>query len=279
MRAARRVAKAAAEKLLTRYAVERAEHILLDEIADDLGVEVVAGPLKGAVARLVRSKDRARIRVSESVKHRGRRRFCVAHELGHHLMDSDDGRWVRCLEEDLEEFGDRRLVEARANLFAAEFLLPDRLLRKQCDVARVNLSVPRTIASDFEVSLTAAAIRFTDLCPEACALVYSVDAAVSWVKRNEGFRGWLLGRGSRLVAGSVASDLAQRRVVEDRAVEVAARVWLPDETKRSREIVEHSVRLESQNAVLTLLWIPVDDEDEEEEESELVESWTPRFRR
>ena len=58
-----------------------------------------------------------------------RRRFTVAHEVGHHLLHSD-GAAVLCRPADVETAaGDERTREREANRFAAELLMPEPLVR------------------------------------------------------------------------------------------------------------------------------------------------------
>ncbi|HEY2868495.1 MAG TPA: ImmA/IrrE family metallo-endopeptidase, partial [Gaiellales bacterium] len=58
-----------------------------------------------------------------------RRRFTVAHEVGHHLLHSD-GAAVLCRPSDVETAqGDVRAREREANRFAAELLMPEPMVR------------------------------------------------------------------------------------------------------------------------------------------------------
>ena len=62
-----------------------------------------------------------------------RRRFTVAHEIGHHLLHSD-GAAVLCRPADVETaHGDERAREREANRFAAELLMPEPMVRAAAD--------------------------------------------------------------------------------------------------------------------------------------------------
>jgi Zn-dependent peptidase ImmA (M78 family) len=62
----------------------------------------------------------------------GRRRFTVAHEIGHWICQALAGRpaAVYCRAEDVSESADRA-IEREANVFAAELLMPEELVREE----------------------------------------------------------------------------------------------------------------------------------------------------
>jgi IrrE N-terminal-like domain len=91
---------------------------------------------------------------------RPRRRFTVAHEVGHHLLHSD-GAAVLCRPSDVEaaEGGDRRR-EREANRFAAELLMPEPLVRAHADRDGPD---PIALARRFAVSDVAMGFRLVNL--------------------------------------------------------------------------------------------------------------------
>lgn len=79
-----------------------------------------------------------------------RNRFSIAHELGHYVLHSKEGRLpIRAA-----RFGNS-LQEQEANLFAASFLMPRHLFRNEM---KINNN-PMHLAAKFLVSLTAAKVR------------------------------------------------------------------------------------------------------------------------
>ncbi len=79
-----------------------------------------------------------------------RDRFTIAHELGHYVLHSDEGK--KKLK--AKRFG-ATLVEREANWFAASFLMPEGAFLEQ--LAKNN--DPKYLAAHFLVSLTAVNIR------------------------------------------------------------------------------------------------------------------------
>jgi hypothetical protein len=114
------------------------------------------------LAEHVESRMRRRVAYNDSSRLE-RRRFTIAHELGHFLLPlhgaSKDANRAR---------------EAEANRFAASLLMPKALFER--DIRR--LGTPETehivkLAGDYEVSKEAAARRYTDLCDHCCAVTFS----------------------------------------------------------------------------------------------------------
>jgi Zn-dependent peptidase ImmA (M78 family) len=132
---------------------------LLALVEDSVGLPVTVWPLPDGVAGAYGLKsDRAFIFVN-SGQWPVRRRFTLAHELGHHMLHQ---RGIIDSERDI--FGEPTSPrEQQANAFAAEFLVPliavqNWMEREQPD-GSVNLDVVVQLAAFFGVSATVARIR------------------------------------------------------------------------------------------------------------------------
>ena len=249
-----RRARAAAKEILDRYAIEEPKHLVLEGLAADLGVIVVRGELAGAVARLARVGDRARIRVGSWVSNVGRQRFSIAHELGHFVLKHDGSALAGCQERSMLDYkGESK--ESEANIFAVELLLPEKLVRRRCEVSPVDLGPVQT-ADEFETSITATAIRFVEFSPEKCALVYSEKGRVSWTRKSDSFWFRLIGWGQLLEPASLATDFFRKGAVPEEPEEVRGDAWIESNSGRAPEVVEHSMAIPSLGAVVSLLWVP-----------------------
>jgi len=242
-----------ASKIIERFGITSPEDIRLKDIAVALGVDVVEGPLEKAAASLVTLGDRAMIRINDSETNSGRKRFSIAHELGHFVLGHGHTLQKICSSQDLNTwYGGSE--EAQANTFAAELLLPGKLVEPLCDVdaSDISFELIRKIALDFRVSWTATAIRFVGLCPEACAVVCSKENKISWSRKSEEWRPYIE-HGVTLDPYTVAYDLHQGKEMEDRPLEVETSAWVDWEFPDT--IMEHSVRFPRLGFVLSLLWM------------------------
>jgi Zn-dependent peptidase ImmA (M78 family) len=187
----------------------------------------------------------------------GRRRFSIAHELGHFHIPSHVDVSGYCQESDLlASEGGAAIQEWEANDFASELLMPQRLFT--ADAAQRNVSIRSVIeladSSMYDVSLMAAALRVVQTTPQAAAIVVSANGRVSWSRKSGNFRLWLPGSGDRLHHDTMAAA-AYRRVEaseESRPVPIAA--WV-DRSRRTRgELLESVYRIDSQDQIVSLLW-------------------------
>jgi Zn-dependent peptidase ImmA (M78 family) len=91
-----------------------------------------------------------------------RKRYTVAHELGHFFLHSDIEKFVDSRSNLYRHNGidgEDRLREVQANLFAVSLLMPSELLR----LARAECDDENILASQFEVSRVAMKIRLASL--------------------------------------------------------------------------------------------------------------------
>lgn len=245
-----RIAEDEANRLIEKYGISMAEHIRLKDIAYDLGVVVLEGALKGAAASLVRVGKNATIRISPSGSNE-RKRFSIAHELGHFVLNHGDSLQKICTEEDMHKWY-KAHEETEANFFAGELILPKKLIEKKCDVKKVNFGPVKKIAEEFKASLTATSIRFVRFCPEKCAVVFSQNGKIKWCYKSEDW--WpFIHIGQKLDPRTLAFDFFNGTELPDESVGVEADSWV--EESRLDEIIEHSIGSRELNFVLSLLWI------------------------
>jgi hypothetical protein len=241
-----------AAETIERFGITAPEHIRLEDIAYALGAKIVEGPLKGAAASLVRLGEKATIRIPATEKYLSRKRFSVAHELGHFVLGHGHSVYRVCTEDNMLDWNHKPGQETEANFFAGELLLPKKLLKERCDVREVNFTPVRSLAEEFTTSLTATAIRFVRFCPEMCALVFSKDSKIQWFYKSEDW--WpFIQKGQALDNGTFAYNFFHGREFPDEPLEVDGSAWV--ESRDVESIVEHSIGSRNLGYVLSLLWI------------------------
>jgi hypothetical protein len=105
------------------------------------------------------------VNAAEARRSPGRRRFTIAHELGHwylHAGSAEGEQYQRfCRGPDLRA---KRAQEGEANRFAAALLMPEQLLDEQAAQTNCNIAL---LAKRFDVSLPAMRLRLitVDLLP------------------------------------------------------------------------------------------------------------------
>lgn len=200
----------------------------------------------------------------------GRRRFSIAHELGHyhlptHRRDRPPGAW--CGESEMRaRETDAANLEWEANDFASELLMPARQFG--VDLARRDVSVAtaRELSSDgfYDVSVTAAALRMVQLSKDPCAVVVSDGGTVDWCVRSESLRIPGMRRGTPVNTRTVASGSLREGFGEAAPLEVDPNAWLEPRYPVRGRLLESTHVIRSTGRVMSVLWL-VDSEDIEED--------------
>ena len=105
----------------------------VEAIAEDLlGLRVAESDDLEVSGMLLPVKREIWLNGREAEESPGRRRFTLAHEVGHWVCQVLEGKTapVFCRPVDVTEAADRAL-EREANVFAAELLMPEELVRKE----------------------------------------------------------------------------------------------------------------------------------------------------
>ena len=141
----------------------------VEEIAQSRGCTIVPASLNDVSGILVRSAESVTIGVN-SRHSQTRKRFTIAHELGHLLLHR--GQEVRydhsfrySLRSGVSSTG-TDIEEIEANFFAASILMPDNLLKNDPRAEFIDMndeSAVRELAAEFKVSQQAMALRLARL--------------------------------------------------------------------------------------------------------------------
>jgi Zn-dependent peptidase ImmA (M78 family) len=142
---------AARELLVSTSALTNAPPVNLGMICDWLSVEVYTMPCDAFGAALSPAGGHI---LANSRLPPGRFRFSVAHELGHFLLGHEPARFVGARS---------RRDERQADLFAAELLLPEEVLRADCAGRALTPPVLAALARRYRVSVQALGIRLKGL--------------------------------------------------------------------------------------------------------------------
>ena len=163
----RRRAALAARKLVHRIGIPHVPPVSVEILAAKLGIEIVERPLGRTSALLLRKEGRSICIVHQQHSSR-RKRFSIAHEIGHFLLHPPREAYdLFVVARDERSSEGTYIEEIEANSFAAELLMPEEYLRNK---ARLHLYLAadyeeeiKELAGLFEVSYEAMTHRLTDL--------------------------------------------------------------------------------------------------------------------
>jgi Zn-dependent peptidase ImmA (M78 family) len=238
-------------RLTQDYCLDRPEPVPVEDIAMDSGVLCLEATLTGCLAHLVRKGNRGILRTHNGIRESGRRRFAVAHELGHWFLHESESQIFICTGENMRDYKGSPM-EVEANLFASELLLPTPVFRPLAESADPRLEIVKDLAGKFDTSLTATGMKFVDESQHECILVLSKGESVTWSKQKGKRSGLRIDKGMKLHESSLAFYAATEG---DRGPEaVPAEAWITQNAyKRQIEVTEQSWFLRDYSSVLTLL--------------------------
>lgn len=202
----------------------------------------------------VAGANRARILLNQNIREPARKRFTLAHEMGHYVMPSHGREGSICRAADVETWDDQiRATEREANTFAASILMPDVICKPYVREEPAFRHV-ESMKDACRTSLTATLVRYVQLSSFAVAMVYAQSGAVRWSVRSSEFPFFIPKR--QLSADSFAADAYAGAGVPDELESVPASAWLDDyRLLEGARIFEVSRHLTSYDATVTLLHV------------------------
>lgn len=243
-----------AERILLDLGIENPQDIDLDAIAWTLGAAVNYRPLDNCEAMIVGSNRRAIISVnSKSIP--VRRRFSIAHEIGH--WHHHRGRVLFCGARDIDNPAHDALnPENLADQFASDLILPNFMVKPHIvAMKRPTLSAIRDIADEFQASDTATLLKLVDSDQFPILAVCHNKERRRWFRRAPMIPGWWFPR-EELDHESFAFEMLFGGASENiYPQKVGADAWFEFRGVDRFEIQEQSFLLPNEE-VLTLLILP-----------------------
>ena len=185
-----------------------------------------------------------------------RKRFTIAHELGHFCLPIHKRSAIRCVAPELTRDGSVAPFEREANEFAAELLMPSRFVRPMVSSGAIDLELATLVANHFDVSTVSAALRVCEMTKERAAVLYFRDGRLRWAMRL-GMPYGLPPTGSDPKGDTVTYEAVCGRPGSSSGQEVDAGSWLPLARPDPSwgQLLESSVPLDASGEALTLLWL------------------------
>lgn len=236
--------------LVDELGIQKPSDIRIEDIAQYCGATVVYAPIDGCEARILGVGNRAIITVNSNAM-RERQRFSTAHELGHWMRDRGKIAFSCTDQMLLKEWGDDN-PERRANRYAADLLLPQKIFASHARTMPATFASARALAASFETSVTATAIRLVEIGPCPSMIICSETSGRRWFARSPIVPSELWPT-SRPGVGSIAAKLLANGSHAAGPVEVDANEWIDHPKSSDYTLIEDSVRVAT-GTVLTIIW-------------------------
>ncbi len=272
-----------AKEIIKSLRILNPSEIHIRDIAMERGAFVRERTLETSEGRLIRRGRLGIITVNKEIPERGRKRFAIAHELGHFELHHES-QLIICTEQDMFLWNESKSQEIEANDFAANILMPEDIFSDHIGSESPSIDVVAKLADEFRTTLTATALRYVQLSSVPCAVVVSKDNFVRWYKKSNSFE-FHVKVGEKLSPNTYAFDFFDGIELPLKSEKVPASAWIAGNIDEEADIMEHSVALNRYNVVLSLLWIHKEIRfkyrryDEDEPEHDLTNPFTPDGKR
>lgn len=255
----RTLAAAEAQKLWRLYGFTSPKQLVIEDLAMARGILVMDGKLDSSAARLVRSGDTGIARISDRIREPGRRKFAIAHEIGHWELHKNQSQLLACTDDDmLVRYGTSRL-EIEASIFAGSLLMPEHLIVERAGGRRPTKTVLDNLCTYFGTTLTATALRFVETANDYYVFVMSENNRIRWWRASDSFGEhelWIDNR-TALPRDSAAACFFRGEAVPSEPQPIDLAAWLNDLPGiNSDTIIEQAFPLPAYGQVISILWLP-----------------------
>jgi Zn-dependent peptidase ImmA (M78 family) len=217
-------------------------------------------PLKGKEGEIVSVGERSIITINSNIQFESKKRFAAAHELGHYEMHRSLKPVFSDTEEQLIDWYQVGGHEQEANEFASEFLMPSEVFYKECYRKKFDPNVINHLSARFQVSKTAAILKFVNRGNHPVFVVYCKDGKMKWWKKSIDFHHFgLFKYNAPPPSGTVAFEVASGKKSYP-AEEARQDIWKSDwfqmrgNEERDSRFFEYCLFAKTYNYSLSVIW-------------------------
>lgn len=247
-----------AKKLLNDLGIEDPALIDIEDLIvyhDGIVKEV---PLNNCDGRMIMKHGRSIVSVNSAIEYPQKRRFVLAHELGHIIMHSNQEASFTDDDTTLEAYKNGP-QEVEANNFASELLMPEDLFKSFCFKKKFTPDLIRSLSEKFNTSLTSVVYRFIEHGNHPICVFYSKGGKVQYWKKSEDMKVWIPDINKLNVpADSVANEYYKYKRIykkEESAQEIDKSTWFSlGKYDDDSPMYEYCIITPRYNSVLSVIW-------------------------
>ncbi|MBO6794655.1 MAG: ImmA/IrrE family metallo-endopeptidase [Balneolaceae bacterium] len=211
--------------------------------------------IHGAQGRILFSKNSSAsiITINSEIKFESKKKFVLAHELGHRLLHYRKMNFL-CNDKDVSSWSSNNKFEFEANEFAAELLMPQRLILEITDTKIFSKQEVLKISKNLGSSITSSSIQYSKYGHVPVYVIASSNGSIDWFSKPSDFYLGHFEKGQSLPRGSFANKFFDDGKKENDKSICLAKDWFPD-AKQDQYLYEECFYFENYNSVITFLWI------------------------
>ncbi len=246
-------------ELLERCGLDDPTEIPLHIIVQGLGAYYEEKPLKKCEGRIVSNGSSTIITINSNITIEGKKRYALAHEIGHFAMHRDSIPIISDSELNFVDWLKRGPHEQEANEFASEFLMPRSIFQLECKKKKMSPELIKALASRFQTSLTSTILRYVQFGNHEVCVVYCSNNKMKWWKKSNDFYPFLnFEYNTAPPAGSVAYEMFTKNTFYSDN-EQRQQIWKSDWFRMKDDEIdvpffEFCIFVPSYNYTLSIIW-------------------------
>tara|TARA_R110001592_G_scaffold3510_5_gene19602 strand:- start:1250 stop:2062 length:813 start_codon:yes stop_codon:yes gene_type:complete len=238
----------------------------LDLFANGLGATIVYKPMINSDGRIIFGKKNTVIEINNNIRFEEKKRFTIAHELGHLMMHKgidihNDNESTMSWFNNKEKQARNGKVEYEANQFASELLMPSMIFQEKQKGLEFSPQLLRDLSSYFKTSLTSVAFKYLELGNHPICLFHSYKRIVKYWMRNNDFPHYIINN-TKLSPpeDSVAMEFFEKGKIyskEKSKQPIWKSTWLElknNENDNDFNFYEFCIVTPAYNSVISLVW-------------------------
>lgn len=256
--------KICAIKLLNECGIDNPTLIRMEDVLSYRNVLLIEEPMN-ADGRIIHGKKRSMIKVNSLIKYVGRRRFTIAHELGHFEMHRDypihsDLKSLNWFDNALKslKYGKQEL---EANEFASEFLMPSKLFKKEVENLAFSPSLLRMLSDKYKTSITSIAFKFVELDIYPICVFFLSDGVVKYWKKSNSLKYWITDRNKMppheysVAAEYIDANYESIYTKENGQQEITKSIWFNlRQEETDSKFYEYCIVIKEHKTILSIVW-------------------------
>lgn len=251
------LAKANASKLIVKYCYKSPNEMNIEELLYAENLVLKEEILSDCEGKILFDEEIGIITINSRINDIKQKRFTIAHEMGHFFNERGNGKGsYRCGFNEFYGLLRNNERESNANYFAAELLMYEKWFIDFIKGKKINKKIMIDTANYFNVSLSAAAIRYSEIGTEPIAVIMSKDSIIKWVSINEKFKIHFIRCNVSVSELSYAFDYFKGDPIPAEPEDVPARAWFNESfyIKDSDRVNEFHIPFPNYNSLLTILY-------------------------
>jgi Zn-dependent peptidase ImmA (M78 family) len=235
----------------------------LEVIINSKNIIIKEEVIDGADGRILMKDNSGVITLNSNINFPVKKRFILAHELGHFELHRHSKKGYCDDDETLNHWYSQSnsQEETEANEFASEFLMPQALFSKECQGNVFNHKTIEYLANRFNVGKTAAILKFVkkDNGNHPIFVICCQDNKMKWFKKSYDWRYFsLFQRGFAPPSSTVAAEVFHKGM-QYYGDEKTQQIWKSDwfvmkDDENDMQFFEYCLYVSSYNYMISVIW-------------------------